>query len=146
MKEKLRHCSLILKTHQTFHSQSQSVKMIFVFQDQSGILEWFLMTSSPWNNKLVKYVSPPTWNCVELAQFDMSLQLMLPKPLWHILVLSRLDYCNFLLSGIPQQLIDKLQKVQNCSARLIFITLNCTHVSTLLAKLYWLPITQKIDY
>ena len=28
MKEKLRHCSLILKTHQTLHSQSQSVKMI----------------------------------------------------------------------------------------------------------------------
>ena len=29
----------ILKTHQTlqFHSQSKSVKMIFVFQDQSGI-------------------------------------------------------------------------------------------------------------
>ena len=34
---KLRHYSLILKTHETFHSQSQSVKMIFVFQDQSGI-------------------------------------------------------------------------------------------------------------
>ena len=35
--KQLRHCSLILKTHQTFHSQSQPVKMIFVFQGQSGI-------------------------------------------------------------------------------------------------------------
>ena len=41
------------------------------------------MTGSAWNNKLVEYVSPSTWNCVELAQLDMSSQLMLPKPLWH---------------------------------------------------------------
>ena len=34
---KLRHCSLILKTYQTFHSQPKSVKMIFVFQYHSGI-------------------------------------------------------------------------------------------------------------
>ena len=46
------------------------------------------------------------------------------------LVLSRLDYCNPLLSEIPQQLIDKLQKVQNCSARLIFKTSKCTHCFT----------------
>ena len=62
------------------------------------------------------------------------------------LVLSRLDYCNSLLSGIPKQLIDKLQKVQNCSAQLIFKTSKCTHVSPLLAKLHWLPIAQRIDY
>ena len=68
------------------------------------------------------------------------------KTLVMSLVLSRLDYYNSLLSGIPQQLIDKLQKVQNCSARLIFKTSKCTHVSPLLAKLHWLPIAQRIDY
>ena len=62
------------------------------------------------------------------------------KTLVTSLVLSRPDYCNSLLSGIPQRLIDKLQKVQNYSAQLIFKTSKCTHVSPLLAKLHWLPI------
>ena len=61
-------------------------------------------------------------------------------------VLSRIDYCNFLLSGIPKQLIDKLQNVQNCSARLSFKSFKCTNVSPFLAKLHWLPIAQRIDY
>ena len=62
------------------------------------------------------------------------------------LVLSRLDYGNSLLPGIPQQLIDKLQKVQNCSARPIFKSSKCTHVLSLLAKMHWLLIAQRIDY
>ena len=49
------------------------------------------------------------------------------KTLVTSLVLSRLDHCISLLSGIPQQLIDKLQKVQNCSARLIFKTSRIAH-------------------
>ena len=68
------------------------------------------------------------------------------KTLMTSLVLSCLDYCNSLLSGIPQQLLDKLRKVKNCSARLIFKTSKWTHVSPLLAKLHWLPIAQRIDY
>ena len=67
------------------------------------------------------------------------------KTLVTSLILSRLDNCNSLLLGIPQQLIDKLQKVPNCFARLIFKTSKYTHVSTLLAKLHWVPIAQRID-
>ena len=34
-------------------------------------------------------------------------------------VMSRLDYCNILYSGLPKREIGKLQRVQNCSAHLI---------------------------
>ena len=102
------------------------------------------MTSSQWNNKLVKCVSLPTWSCVELAQLDTSSQMRLPKPLSHLWYGHILT--NSLLSGILQQLIRKLKKVQNCSARLIFKTSKCTHASPLLTKLHWLPIGQRIEY
>ena len=38
------------------------------------------------------------------------------------------------------------QKVQHCSAGLIFKASKRTHVTSLLAKLHWLPISQIIDY
>ena len=62
------------------------------------------------------------------------------------LVLSRLDYCNSLLSGIPEQLIGKVQRVQGCFARLIFKTSKYTHISPLLATLHWRPIAQRINH
>ncbi len=41
------------------------------------------------------------------------------KSLVHALVLSRIDYANSLLFGLPQSLLVKLQRVQNAAARLI---------------------------
>ena len=41
------------------------------------------------------------------------------KTLVTSMVLSRLDYCNSLLAGITEQKISKLQKAQDCAARLI---------------------------
>ncbi|KAI5617259.1 hypothetical protein C0J50_23204, partial [Silurus asotus] len=39
------------------------------------------------------------------------------------LVISRLDYCNSLLAGLPLNAIRPLQMIQNAAARLVFKTL-----------------------
>ena len=61
-------------------------------------------------------------------------------------VLSRLDYCNALLSGSPSHLINRLQKVQNHAARLIFRSSKYDHITPLLCSLHWLPVQQRISY
>ena len=61
-------------------------------------------------------------------------------------VLSKLDYCNSLLSGCPNHLLNKLQKVHNSAARLVFKAWKQEHIKPLLQKLKWLPVHSRIQY
>ena len=67
------------------------------------------------------------------------------KPLLWAFVLSKLDYCNSLLSGSPKHLLDKLKKVQNSAARLVFKARKHEHINHLLQKLHWLPVVSRIQ-
>ncbi len=62
------------------------------------------------------------------------------------LVLSRLDYCNALLAGLPANSIKPLQLIQNAAARLIFNEPKRTHVTPLFINLHWLPIAARIKF
>jgi len=63
------------------------------------------------------------------------------------LIVSRLDYCNILLAGCNKQLVDKLQRVLNCAARVIFRGDRREHVTPLLRdKLHWLRARERITF
>ena len=62
------------------------------------------------------------------------------------LILSNLDYCNSLLSGITAESLSKLQMVQNHAAKLIKRKKKFDHVTPLLFDLHWLPVKQRIHY
>ena len=59
-----------------------------------------------------------------------------------------LDYCNSLLAGIPQKLINKVQCVMNCAARLVCKVPKQEHVTPLppLVDLHWLPVERILEY
>ena len=63
-------------------------------------------------------------------------------------VLSRLDYCNATLAGLPATHIARLQRIQNntVAARLVLQKSKRQHVTPLLKQLHWLPIQTRIDY
>ena len=62
------------------------------------------------------------------------------------LVLTRLDYGNAVLAGLPGNLLDRLQSVMNAAARLVCSARKCDHVTPLLCDLHWLRIRQRIEY
>ncbi len=62
------------------------------------------------------------------------------------LVISRLDYCNALLAGLPSNTIRPLQMIQNAAARLVFNEPKRAHVTPLFISLHWLPVAARIQF
>ena len=68
------------------------------------------------------------------------------KILVQSLIISKLDYCNILFLGIPQYNLDKLQRIQNMSCRVIKQLPKSAHNTGHLAELHWLKIEEHIKY
>jgi len=62
------------------------------------------------------------------------------------LVFSRLDYCNSVLFGLPANLIQRLQSVQNAAARLTFRIRRSEHITLALISLHWLRVPERISF
>ena len=62
------------------------------------------------------------------------------------LVTTRLNYCNSLLLGSTEALIDKLQKVQNMACHIVVCKCKYDHISKDMQGLHWLKIHQRILY
>ena len=61
-------------------------------------------------------------------------------------VLSRLDYCNAVLAGLPKVTIAPLQRAQNAAARLILRLASHDHVTAALRHFHWLPVQYRSTY
>ena len=68
------------------------------------------------------------------------------KSIVNSLVTSRLDYANALLVGTPQSLTDRLQRVQNASARIITKSARSCHITPILKGLHWLSVKARVAY
>jgi len=62
------------------------------------------------------------------------------------LVISRLDYCNSVLPGLPASTLAPLQRVQNATARLVINRDRRSHITPALQQLHWLPVEYRIIF
>uniref|UniRef100_A0A8C6M9C7 Reverse transcriptase domain-containing protein n=1 Tax=Nothobranchius furzeri TaxID=105023 RepID=A0A8C6M9C7_NOTFU len=83
------------------------------------------------------------WN---IAKIRSILSRSDAEKLVHAFITSRLDYCNSLLSGSPQNVVKSLQLVQNAAARVLMRIKNRDHMSPVLASLHWLPVKFRINF
>jgi len=63
-----------------------------------------------------------------------------------LLVLSRLDYGNAVLAGIPAYLFRRLQSVMNAAARHIYDLRHSDHISDALMALHWLRAQERVRF
>jgi len=82
----------------------------------------------------------------QLRQIRRSVSPATFQSLVVTLVLSRLDYGNAVLIGLPAYLVRRLQSVLNASARLIYHTRSADHITDELASLHWLRVPERIEY
>jgi len=54
-------------------------------------------------------------------------------------VLSRLDYCNAALAGLPQTALRPLQRALNAAARLVANLGSRDHIAPAMKEVHWLP-------
>ena len=82
----------------------------------------------------------------EISYFRRFLTLKAAKSLMHAYVTSRIDYCNSLLIGLPNNLIRKLQSVLNTAARVVTMTRKYDSITPVLYSLHWLPVKFRIQF
>ena len=81
-----------------------------------------------------------------IAKIRHLLSKQAAEQLIHAFITSRLDFCNNLLTGLPQSTLNRLQSVQNAAACLLTGTRKFDHITPILYKLHWLPVNQRIQF
>ena len=62
------------------------------------------------------------------------------------LIISKVDYCNSLCTGLPNIILKKVQSVLNRAARLIFNLPPRLPTTSSLIELHWLPLKARIEF
>ena len=97
----------------------------------------------PHNNSICK---SSFYHLRNIARIRKYISIKTSEILVHAFITSKLDHCNSLLFGLPKNLLNKLQAVQNAAARLITLTRKHDHITPILIDLHWLPVADRIKF
>ena len=81
-----------------------------------------------------------------IARICYQLHIETTKTLLQALLLSHLDYCNSMLLGIPNYIIQKIQCIQKMSARIVLQLPRRSRITHHLADLFWLKVPFQSEY
>ena len=136
MLEKLTDSDLTLDTGTTVIRPSKSVRDLGVHLDSELTMK----------THISKVVSCCHHQLRRIRQVRRLVGQDVAQQLVSAFILSRLDYCNSLLSRLPGSTIWPLQRVMNAATRVIMNLSLHDHVKPALKQLHWLPVEQRITY
>ena len=116
------------------------------FSDSARNLGFILDSKLSMKKHIIKICQTAYFELKRISSIRRFLTEDATKTLVTSYILSRLDYCNCLLMGTPNSVIQPLQKIQNFAARLVLLAPRHHHATPLLEKLHWLPISERIKY
>ena len=79
-------------------------------------------------------------NILNLLTFHATAQLI------HALITTRLEFCNSILYNLPNNKIERLQRMQNQAARMLTRSHRRNHITPVLRELHWLRISDRIIF
>ena len=95
----------------------------------------------------INMITSQCYNLIKnIAQIRKYLSVDHIRSLVNSVIVSRLDSCNALFFGISASEFNRLQKLQNACARLIYGKNKRAHTSNLLRELHWLPVRQRVVF
>ncbi|KAL9959480.1 hypothetical protein ACROYT_G032807 [Oculina patagonica] len=98
------------------------------------------------NSHIGKVCSKAFRSLYNIRQIRKFLSEETTKILVHAFVTSHLDYCNSLLSGLPQYQYDRLQRVLNAAARVVCLLPKFDHITPILSRLHWLLVRYRVTF
>ena len=100
--------------------------------------------------KMDKHVSSLcSWSFYQLCRLRRIRKFLTPQAtqtLVHAFITSNSHYCNPLFYGMPQYLLDKLQRIQKAAARVVMLVPKFEHITPVMIELHWLPVKYRIMY
>ena len=82
----------------------------------------------------------------DLHRIQRHISISTAKTILTALISSCLDYCNSLLNNIAKRDLAKLQRVQNCLARMVLRAPQFSPSLPLLRQLHWVPVSYRINF
>ena len=111
------------------------------------MLEWYSIPVLIWKTTLKRKICKTcNFHLTNISKIRTYLDLEFTEAIIHAFVTTNLDYCNSIIYGLPKVLLNRLQLVQNRTARIVTFTKKYEHITPSLINLHWLPAEYRIIY
>jgi len=145
----MRNCNGCIMFRTVIDASSRSLRVCDSVGDCSKVvcdLDVFFDSEMCMKHHVGKTASACFYHIRRLCQIRHLVSREVLAQLVTLLMLSRLDYCNAVLAGLPASMLAPLQHAQNAAARLALGLDRRSHITTALQKLHWLLLKYRVTF